>query len=191
MVIKIHIDIMMSCGNNTFNSVDRTRDESAHLTTPSFTVPLMNKTVLHAFAGTLAMVLVASFWTSTVVAEMLLGPAAVVAVKLAIAKYGLVCLAASMAVAGGSGFAISRARTGRLIAQKKRRMPVLGANGLLVMIPAAIYLAVKATAGEFDARFYAVQGIELVVGVVQLTLMGKNFAAGLRLSGRLREKAKR
>lgn len=150
----------------------------------------MNKTIAHAIAGTLALTLVASFWTSTVIAELLLGPAAVVAVKLVIAKYGLVCLAATMAVTGRLGAAISQGRTGRLIEEKRRRMPVLGANGLLVMIPAAIYLAVKASQGAFDASFYAVQGIELVVGLLQLTLLVKNFAAGLRLSGRLRAKTK-
>lgn len=150
----------------------------------------MNKSVIHAIAGTLALLLVASFWSTTVIAELLLDSPAVVAVKVVIAKYGLACLAVCMAAAGGSGFAISRSRAGRLIAQKKRRMPVLGVNGLLVMIPAAIYLAMKASAGEFDIRFYAVQGIELLVGLVQLTLLGKNFAAGLRLSGRLRATAK-
>ena len=34
--------------------------------------------------------------------------------------------------------------------------------------------------------FYAVHGLELAVGLLQLTMMGKNFRAGLRLAGRLR-----
>jgi hypothetical protein len=55
-----------------------------------------------------------------------------------------------------------------------------------VLIPAAIFLNGKAATGEFDALFYSVQVVELIVGVVQLTLMGMNFRDGLRLAGKLR-----
>ena len=39
--------------------------------------------------------------------------------------------------------------------------------------------------GQFAALFYAVQGIELVAGAVNITLMSLNMRDGLRLSGRL------
>lgn len=146
----------------------------------------MKKTAIHAAAGTLAMLLVASFWTSTLVSELFLDVQAIVTVKQIIAKYGLICMVIAMAATGGSGFALGKDRKGRLIEEKKKRMPFIGANGVLVMIPVAIYLSMKATAGEFDTQFYAVQVIELVVGLFQLTMLGKNFKAGLRLSGRLR-----
>jgi hypothetical protein len=90
-----------------------------------------------------------------------------------------------LAATGGSGFALSKTRNGPLVDQKKKRMPVIAANGLLVMIPAAIFLNSKAAAGEFDAMFYSVQVVELIVGVVQLILMGMNFRDGLRLAGKL------
>jgi len=64
-------------------------------------------------------------------------------------------------------------------------MAVIGANGLLLMIPMAIFLSGKAANAEFDAMFYAVQAVELVVGAIQLTLMGLNFRDGLRLAGKL------
>ena len=150
----------------------------------------MNKIAIHAAAGTLAMLLVASFWTSTLVSELFLDTQAIVAVKQTIAKYGLVCLVIAMAATGGSGFALGKDRKGRLVEEKKKRMSIIGANGMLLMIPSAIFLSIKATAGEFDAMFYMVQAIELVVGLIQLTLLGKNFKAGLRLSGRLRVKTK-
>lgn len=38
----------------------------------------------------------------------------------------------------------------------------------------------------FDSRFYLVQGLELLTGALNLTLMGLNIRDGLRLSGRLR-----
>jgi Na+/H+ antiporter NhaA len=146
----------------------------------------MNKTTAHAAAGTLAFLLVASFWTSTLVSELFLDTQAIVAVKQTIARYGLVALVIAMAATGGSGFALGKNRKGRLIEEKKKRMPIIGANGVLVMIPAALYLSMKATAGEFDAPFYAAQALELAVGLVQLTLLARNFRAGLRLSGKLR-----
>lgn len=146
----------------------------------------MNKTSLHAAAGTLALLLVASFWTATLVSELFLDSTAVVAVKQAIASYGLAGLVIAMGATGGTGFALGKARQGRLIDEKKQRMPLIGANGLLVMIPAALFLAHKAGAGEFDRVFYAVQALELAVGAIQLTLLGRNFLAGLRLAGRLR-----
>jgi Na+/H+ antiporter NhaA len=146
----------------------------------------MRKSLPHAIAGTLAMLLIATFWTATLVSELFLGSAAVVAVKHTIAHYGLVSLVVVMAMTGSSGFALGRGRKGRLVDEKKKRMPFIGANGLLVMIPAALFLNARASAGTFDTWFYAVQGVELAVGLLQLMLMGRNFHAGLRLAGRLR-----
>ncbi|MBK7026367.1 MAG: hypothetical protein IPH40_05310 [Polaromonas sp.] len=146
----------------------------------------MNKTVIHGTAGTLAMLLIATFWTSTLVSELFLSTSVVVLVKHYIAYYGLACLVLAMAITGGSGFALGRGRKGQLIEAKKKRMPIIGANGLLIMIPSAVFLSIKANAGEFDMWFYVVQVLELAVGVLQLILMGKNFRAGLRLSGRIR-----
>ncbi len=146
------------------------------------------KPIIHAIAGTTAMLVIASFWLSTLVSEVFLDNAAVVAVKHAIV-YGLFMLVPFMAATGGSGFALSKTRKGWLIDRKKKRMVIIGTNGLLVMIPAAIFLNGKAAAGEFDALFYVVQAVELVVGVVQLTLMSMNFHDGLKLSGKLHPRA--
>ena len=65
-------------------------------------------------------------------------------------------------------------------------MPVIAANGLLILVPAAVVLDQWAAAGAFDARFYVVQAVELLAGGTNLTLMGLNMRDGLRLSGRLR-----
>lgn len=142
------------------------------------------KPIIHGIAGTTAMLIITSFWISTLVSEIFLDYAAVAAVKHAIV-YGIFLLVPFMAATGGSGFALGKSRKGYLLDQKKKRMAIIGANGLLVMIPAAIFLNGKAAAGEFDALFYVVQVVELIVGVVQLTLMGMNFRDGLKLAGRL------
>ena len=118
--------------------------------------------------------------------EFLLSTTVVIAVKHAIAFYGLACLVVAMAATGGTGFALARPRKGNIIEAKKKRMPLIAANGLLVMIPSALFLYTKAASQEFDSAFYVVQAIELGVGLVQLTLMGRNFRDGLRLTGKWR-----
>jgi hypothetical protein len=80
---------------------------------------------------------------------------------------------------------LGRQRSGRLVEVKKRRMQVVAADGLLVLLPSAVALASMANAGRFDALFYAVQGLELVAGAVNVVLYCLNMRDGLRLAGRL------
>lgn len=143
------------------------------------------KAIIHASAGTVAMLCILSFWTSTAISELFLSEEAVVAVKQAILQ-GMWLLVPAMAIVGGSGISLAGGRAGRLVESKKKRMPFIALNGLLVMVPAAFFLSHKAAAGEFDAVFYAFQALELAVGLVQLTLMGLNLSDGLKLAGRLR-----
>ena len=143
---------------------------------------------VHVVAGSIALLLIAAFWSVTVLCELFWSPAAVAAVKRAI-LYGVAFLIPALMVAGGSGFALSKGRGGKLIDGKKARMRVMALNGLLVLAPSAIFLARRAAAGHFDAAFYAVQTVELAAGAVQLTLLALNLRDGLRLSGRLRKRA--
>jgi hypothetical protein len=142
---------------------------------------------LHATAGAISLLLVASFWSSTVVSELFLSEDAVVDVKVAV-TYALVALVLCMALTGASGFSMGGKSRDPLLAGKRRRMPIIGLNGLLVLIPAALYLSAKAQAGEFDAWFYAVQGGELVAGAVNLLLMALNIRDGRRLRRRRDER---
>ena len=142
---------------------------------------------IHPVAGALAMLLIATFWLSTTLSELFGSVATIVAVKTAI-PWGFLLLVPALAAAGGSGFVLSRGARGGLVGQKFRRMPLIAANGLLVLIPSALFLASKATAGEFDAAFYAVQVLELVAGAANLSLLGLNMRDGLRMKGRLRRR---
>ena len=60
-------------------------------------------------------------------------------------------------------------------------------NGLLVLVPAAIYLSAKANEGSFDTSFYVVQVVELVAGATNLTLMGLNIRDGRAMTVRREE----
>ena len=99
---------------------------------------------------------------------------------------GLFILVPAVAITGGSGFFLSKSRRGRLVDSKKKRMPFIAANGLIVLVPCAIVLSRWSAAGSFDTAFYVVQAIELSGGAINLALMGMNIRDGLRMSGRLR-----
>jgi hypothetical protein len=145
------------------------------------------KKIAHAVAGSLAMLLVLSFLTITILSELSMD-AGNVALAKRIILYGICLLVPLMAIAGGSGFSLAAGRVGPLVDGKKKRMRLIAANGMLVMLPSAIWLYYSAVKGEFGSAFVVVQGIELVGGFAQLYLLARNFRDGLRLSGRLRRR---
>lgn len=138
------------------------------------------KTRIHALAGLLAMLTIAAFWLSTLISELFLSVQAVVWVKQAIAL-GLFVLIPLLMITGGSGFALGRNSEHPAIRQKRRRMPFIAMNGLLILVPVALYLSWKARAGAFDGGFYTVQALELLAGAANLLLMGLNARDGMRL----------
>lgn len=140
----------------------------------------------HFIAGLLATLTIATFFLSTVIVELFGSHEAVAIVKSLIVMPGLFILVPAIAATGGSGFALSKSRQGRLVEAKKKRMPLIAANGLLVLLPSAIFLDRWASAGSFDTTFYFVQGAELLAGAVNLTLMGLNIRDGINMSGRFR-----
>ncbi|MCT7375862.1 hypothetical protein N5A92_12550 [Chelativorans sp. EGI FJ00035] len=144
--------------------------------------------LVHPVAGTLALFTIATFWLSTALSELFAPKAIVIAVKTAI-PWGFLLLIPALAAAGGSGFALAKGRRAGLVAAKLRRMPWIAANGILILIPAALFLASKARAAEFDIVFYAVQALELVAGATNITLLGLNMRDGLKMKGRFRRRA--
>ena len=144
--------------------------------------------IIHPLAGALAILTIATFWLSTAFSELFGSPAVVTSVKTAI-PWGFLLLIPALAAAGGSGFALARQRQGAaLVTSKMKRMRIIAGNGILILIPSALFLASKARAGVFDAAFYAVQALELVAGATNLALLGLNMRDGLRLTGRLRRR---
>ena len=142
------------------------------------------KTKVHALAGLMSFLCIAGFWGSTLVSELFLGHPAVAAVKEGIVQ-ALVLFVPLMIATAGTGFVLGRTGTHPRIIAKRRRMPFIALNGLLVMIPSALFLNGKAGAGAFDHWFYGVQLLELLAGAANLFLMGLNIHDGMRVSGRL------
>ncbi|RMA44088.1 hypothetical protein [Rhodophyticola porphyridii] len=143
--------------------------------------------ILHPLAGITAFLIILGFWVSTLAVELFGPQSAIVAVKTTI-PWLFVILIPALATVGATGFIRTKGRGGRVIDAKKRRMPFIAANGLLVLVPAALFLASRANAGLFDTGFYVIQGVELLAGAVNLTLLGLSMRDGFRLTGRFRRR---
>ena len=143
---------------------------------------------IHPLAGVIALLTILTFWLSTAFAELFGSHSTVVAVKTAI-PWGFLVLIPALMAAGASGFALSKGRRAGLVGAKLKRMPVIAANGILVLIPSALFLAHEAAAAEFDTAFYAVQALELAAGAANIALLVLNMRDGLKMKGRLRRQS--
>ena len=146
------------------------------------------KLLIHAISGALALATIATFWISTVLSESFGGPDEIAAVKTGI-LYGLAVLVPAMVAAGGSGFSLGGTWRSPVVNAKKRRMKIIAATGILVLLPSAAFLAMKAGQGDFGTSFMVVQGIELVAGASNIVLLGLNMRDGLAMRRRKRNPA--
>ncbi|MBB4421847.1 hypothetical protein GGD66_000373 [Bradyrhizobium sp. CIR48] len=128
---------------------------------------------------------IATFWLSTALTELFASHASIATVKMAI-PWGFLLLVPALAVTGGSGFFLAKGRRGGVIGAKIKRMPFIAGNGILLLIPAALFLAFKAKAAEFDTTFYAVQTLELLAGAMNIALLGLNMRDGFKMKSRFR-----
>ena len=140
---------------------------------------------IHPIAGVIGFLMIVTFWTTTAATELFGSSEAIALVKQSI-PWGFLILVPALAITGASGFAMSRNWKDPRIAKKQRRMPFIAANGVVILIPAALYLSVLASRRDFGSLFYAVQAVELIAGGVNLALMALNIRDGLRLTGRLK-----
>jgi len=147
-------------------------------------------TTIHRTAAIIATLCIATFFTSTIVVELFGSHDTIAMVKELIVMPGLFIMIPAIAATGGSGFSLGKACSGRLLNAKKKRMKMIAANGVLVLLPAAIFLDQRAASGVFDVKFYLLQGLELLAGAANLTLMGMNMRDGLKMAGKLRRGGK-
>lgn len=139
------------------------------------------KKIIHRLAGTLALLLISCFWLATILTELSGQEEAIYLAKRTI-LYAMALLIPSLMVTAGSGFALAGKRVGRLVNAKKKRMPFIAMNGLLILVPSAVFLWWKAAQGEFDLSFAVVQALELAAGATNITLLGLNMRDGIQLS---------
>ena len=144
------------------------------------------KQVIHRSSAILATLCIGTFFVSSIVVELFGSPEMIATVKHLIVFPGLFILVPSIALTGATGFSLTGKRKGGLIDRKKKRMPFIAANGIIILVPAAIFLNHLAANQDFSLLFYIVQGLELIAGGVNLTLMSLNMRDGLKLTGKLR-----
>src|SRR5262245_43594891 len=144
--------------------------------------------IVHPVAGILALLTIATFWFSTAISELFASQVVITSVKTVI-PWGFLLLIPALAASGGSGFALAKGRRVALIEAKMKRMRIIAGNGILILIPSALFLASKARSGEFDPAFYAVQALELIAGATNVALLTRNLLDGLKLKGRFRRPA--
>ncbi|MGF1754738.1 hypothetical protein L4C33_14210 [Vibrio makurazakiensis] len=144
---------------------------------------------VHRTAAIMATLLIFSFFTSSLLVELFGTLHQVLVVKTAI-LYGVGILIVLMALTGITGAKLAPNVKKGPIARKKKRMPFVAMNGLLILLPAAIYLQHLASVGQFDVTFYSIQVIELIAGFINLSLMVMNIrdARTLKQSPRLKER---
>ena len=139
---------------------------------------------VHTFASMGALGLIATFFSATVAVELFGSYDAVAVVKRSI-WYGIFVLIPLMAVAGITGNLLAKGKDNPLINEKKRRMPLIALNGIVVLIPAAYWLDTLASRGEFTSLFYLIQGVELFFGGLNIFLMSRSVIGGKKLAKNL------
>ncbi|QLE84512.1 hypothetical protein FLM48_05045 [Shewanella sp. Scap07] len=137
---------------------------------------------LHRGAAIVATLCIASFFSLTLITELVASHATIALVKAAVVWPGLWILIPAMALTGITGNLLAKKRRGKLIQQKLATMKIIAANGLLILVPCAIVLNQWAQAQQFDTIFYLVQGVELLAGATNLCLLIANARRGMKLT---------
>ncbi|MBB1125871.1 hypothetical protein [Thiospirillum jenense] len=136
---------------------------------------------LHLTAALISLLFIISFWLSSVIAELFLSHNAIAMVKHTIV-WSLVIFIPAIAITGGTGLAMAKENHHHLLIAKRQRMPLIAMTGVLLLIPAALFLNAKAQVNQFDLIFYSVQAIELLAGASNLLLISMNIRDGLSIT---------
>lgn len=135
---------------------------------------------LHVIAAVTAFTTILAIWLSTVLTELFGSLHQIADVKQTVA-WGLLVLVPALVITGLTGFASAGSSTDPRIVAKKRRMRLIAGIGLLLLVPATLYLDGLASRGEFGTLFYTVQAVELAAGAINLALMSFNIRDGRQL----------
>lgn len=144
---------------------------------------------IHVIAGMLTLLTISTFWVSTLVSELFASYALIATVKTAI-LWGMLFLIPGMVITGATGAALAKNTRLPQVARKSKRMKIIAANGLLMLLPSAVFLALRAQDGIFDTWFYVIQTIELLAGASNITLLALNMKDGLSIKARRKSTAK-
>jgi hypothetical protein len=138
---------------------------------------------VHAVAAAVAVLLPSTFLMASVAAELSGMVGLVAGVKRGV-LLAIPLLVIAMAVTVLSGRRLAGRSRHPTVRRKMARIKVIAPTAVLVLVPAAVVLDRLASVGAFGPTFLAVQGLELVAGAVNVTLLLLNVRDGLALRPR-------
>jgi hypothetical protein len=139
------------------------------------------RTHLAAAAGSLA--LIATFLLSSAVTE-LIGDAGDIRVLRQWILLGLPLLIGCLAAAALTGRRLARSSRAAVIRRKQRRVQIVAAAGIVMLVPCALILNYLAASASSRALASALEITELLAGGLNLTLLVLNFRDGRSLTRR-------
>lgn len=145
---------------------------------------MKRKTIVkaHIIATAIAVLTIGCFFSFSLIAEINGNHEFIKQVKTGI-LYCLPILVLTMPILGITGKQLAGKSQNPIVAIKMKRMKLVAFNGI-ILVSLAIYLFYRATDNRIDKTFLLVQIIELIFGTINLTLIGLNIKAGMKLSGR-------
>ena len=138
---------------------------------------------VHATAAFIAMAMIVAFLAVTL-STLGGGAVADAGTSKAVVWYGVKWLVVALAAAGMTGKAMCRGRPGGLAAVKFRRMKIVAANGILILVPCAYLLYARTQVAPVNGWYAALQIVEIAAGIVNLALLAANMRDGLRMRAR-------
>ena len=144
---------------------------------------MKRKTILtaHIIATSIAVLTIGCFFSFSIIAEIVGNEEFIKHVKTGI-LYCLPVLVFVMPMLAITGKKLAGKSKSPIITTKLKRMKFVTFNGI-ILISLAVYLYFRAINNNIDGTFLCVQIIEILFGAINLTLLGLNIKAGMKLSG--------
>ena len=141
-----------------------------------------NLLMLHILATIIGLFTIVSFFTSTLLAEASGNTQLIVTIKTYI-LYALPLLILAMPTLGITGNKLAGKKPSPKAQLKLKRMKFIAINGI-ALITLAVLLYFKAVKEAFDTTFWTLQILELLLGFINIVLIGLNIKTGMKLSGK-------
>ncbi|SEH33401.1 hypothetical protein [Magnetospirillum fulvum] len=135
--------------------------------------------LIHPLAARATLGLFVLIWGSAVAAGLFADREMLAFIK-EVVVWTLFLLTPLTMLTAGTGLILGRARPGPITDRKRRRLRLIVAIGIVILLPATLVLDAMVQSDSYDATLFLVfQGIELVAGLVLLTLMGISVRDGI------------
>lgn len=141
---------------------------------------------IHVTATMVAMLSIATFFISSILAEISGDEALIRQVKEAI-FFSLPLLLVAMPTLGISGNKLAGKSNHPIVLLKQKRMKFIIMNGI-ILTSLACFLYYRSHYQSIDTVFLGVQFAEFGFGLINLSLIGLNINSGLKLSGKNKKK---